>query len=81
MIYNFLQQNSMINPIGNKAQKNIIYSIHTLYLGNSPACGVNNVVIKLAYNNNPTDENNNGYIFLFHKIINEEISNIISNGR
>ena len=62
-----------IIPIGSNAQKNIIYSTQTLYLGNSPPCGVNNAMDKLAYNNIPPDENNNVYNFLFHNIINDDI--------
>jgi len=54
------------------AQNHIIYSTHTLYLGNSPACGANKTIAKLAYNNILLDEIKRVNNRFFHKIINDK---------
>ena len=57
-----------------------MYSIQTLYLGNSPPCADNIAIDKLAYNNIPPDENNKANNLLFQKMANETRSNIANNG-
>ena len=68
-------------PTGNNAQNNKIYSTQTLYLGNSPPCGVNKAIVKLAYNNMPLDDTKSANKFLFQNIINEDKSRKIRSGR
>ena len=57
-----------------------MYSIHTLYLGNSPPCTDNIAIDRLAYNSIPLDESKSINKRFLQNNINDNINNIANAG-